>query len=115
MEDSILVSTKHILGLSEDYTPFDLDVITHINAAFSTLSQMGVGPTDAIVIIDDSALWTEIDISPNQLSMLRSYIFLKVRLAFDPPTTSFAIESFKQQSQELEWRMNVSREGEVYG
>ena len=87
MEQSILISTKKILGIAEDYTVFDLDIITHINTAFSTLTQLGVGPADGFMIEDDSALWTDFDPVDDNLNYnaVKSYVFLKVKVAFDPP------------------------------
>lgn len=110
MEESILKSTKKILGLAEDYTPFDLDVITHINAAFSILDQLGVGPVDGFSIYDDTAVWDDFVVPPNQLHLVKTYIYLKVRYLFDPPTTSFLLEAANNQIKEYEWRLNVFRE-----
>ncbi|MET0786851.1 MAG: hypothetical protein ABWY25_09110 [Paenisporosarcina sp.] len=110
MEESILKSTKKILGLAEDYTPFDLDVITHINAAFSILDQLGVGPVDGFSIYDDTAVWDDFVVPPNQLHLVKTYIYLKVRYLFDPPTTSFLLEAANTQIKEYEWRLNVFRE-----
>ena len=108
--DSILNSTKKILGLAQDYTPFDLDVITHINAAFSTLDQLGVGPAGGLFIEDSTATWDEFDVPANQLNMVKSYFYLYVRMLFDPPQTSFHIAAMERQLKEFEWRLNVLRE-----
>ena len=113
MEASILTSTKKILGIAESYTAFDLDVITHINAAFSTLSQLGVGPANGFMIEDEQAVWTDYTVTPNQLSLVRTYVFLKARSLFDPPTTSFLLEAVNKQISELEWRLNVFREVDI--
>ena len=110
MEESILKSTKHILGLDEDYTVFDLDVITHINAAFSILNQLGVGPETGFSIQDDSTLWADYGIPENQLHLVKTYVFLKVRILFDPPATSYLITAATDQIKEYEWRLNVFRE-----
>jgi hypothetical protein len=110
MEESILNSTKKILGLAEDYTPFDLDVITHINAAFSILDQLGVGPEGGFAIFDDTVEWSDYDVPANQLHLVKTYVFLKVRMLFDPPATSFLIEAYNNQLKEYEWRLNVFRE-----
>lgn len=110
MENSILTSTKKILGISEDYTAFDLDIITHINAAFSSLNQLGIGPTDGFAIDDNSLQWDEFEVPLNQLSMIRTYVFLKVRMLFDPPSTSFHIEAMNKQIEEYEWRLSTFRE-----
>ena len=113
MEESILTSTKKILGLDADYTPFDLDVITHINAAFSILNQLGVGPLEGFSIIDNSTEWSDYDVPENQLHLVKTYVFLKVRVLFDPPGTSFLLESANNQIKEYEWRLNTFREVEL--
>lgn len=110
MEQSILISTKKILGISEDYTAFDLDIITHINTAFSTLTQLGVGPAEGFMIEDDAAVWNDFIVDDLQYNSAKSYVFLRVRQLFDPPTTSYLITAFEKQIQELEWRLNVHRE-----
>lgn len=110
MEQSILISTKKILGIAADYTAFDLDIITHINAAFSTLTQLGVGPADGFMIEDESAEWYDYIENDVQLNTIKSYVFLKVRQLFDPPTTSYLITAVEKQIQEFEWRLNVNRE-----
>ncbi len=110
MESSILISTKKILGVAANYTAFDLDILTHINTALAILDQLGVGPVGGFYIEDDSSEWTELAIPQNQLSLVRTYIFLKVRMLFDPPTTSYLIEATKNQIDQLEWRLSIFRE-----
>ena len=110
MIDSILTSIKKVLGIDDSYTAFDEDTIMHINSVFSTLNQLGIGPDDGFAIEDDTATWdTYLDGDLNKNSV-KTYMSLKVRLLFDPPTTSFTQEAMKQQAQELEWRLNVVRE-----
>jgi len=114
MTDSILISTKKILGIDAAYTAFDVDIITHINSAFSTLNQLGIGPVEGFMIIDDTTTWNMLlDYDP-RLNAVKSYVYLRVRLLFDPPTTSYLITAMKEQVQELEWRLNVVREGDLY-
>ena len=108
--DSILDSTKKILGLDFDYTDFDLDVITHINTAFMSLRQLGVGPSTGFVISDNTATWDQFTPDIVMLAGVKTYVYLKVRLAFDPPPTSFAIEALQRQIEEAEWRINVVAE-----
>jgi hypothetical protein len=110
MEESILNSTKKILGLDEGYTPFDLDVITHINAAFSILNQLGVGPEEGFYISDSADVWTDFVVPANQLNLVKTYVYLKVRILFDPPSTSFLLETHNNQIKEYEWRLNTFRE-----
>lgn len=111
MEQSILTSTKKILGIAEDYTVFDLDIITHINSAFSILTQLGVGPAAGFMIDDATAVWTEFIVEEDfQYNSVKSYVFLRVRQLFDPPSTSYLISAVERQISELEWRLNVHRE-----
>jgi hypothetical protein len=110
MEQSILNSTKKILGISDDYTVFDLDIITHINSALSTLTQLGVGPASGFMIEDDTAEWADFIEDDIQYNAVKSYVYLKVRSLFDPPTTSYLISAVDKQIAEFEWRLNVHRE-----
>ena len=111
METSILTSTKKILGIASDYTAFDLDIITHINTVFSTLAQLGVGPATGFMIEDATAQWNDFILDDLQLNSVKTYVFLRVRLLFDPPATSYVLDAYKTQIQELEWRLNTKREG----
>lgn len=110
MEDSILVVIKKLLGIPEDYTAFDVDVMTHINSAFSTLTQLGIGPAGGFMIEDDSAVWADFLATDKQLNPVKTYIALRVRQIFDPPTTSYVVSAFAKQIEELEWRLNIHRE-----
>lgn len=109
--DSILRQTKKVLGLGEDYTVFDSDVMMHINTAFTTLQQLGVGPPEGFMITDDATTWDNYTDLDTNLNSVKSYIFLRVKLLFDPPATSFAIEALRSQITEFEWRLNVHAEG----
>lgn len=111
MPDSILQGTKKILGLPEDYTPFDLDVLIHINSALSTLNQLGIGPDDGFMIENGDAEWVDFLGSDLRLNPVKTYVYLRVKMLFDPPATSFHLQAMKEQIQELEWRLNVHREG----
>ena len=110
MEQSILTSTKKVLGIAADYTAFDLDIITHINTAFSTLTQLGVGPAEGFMIEDADPVWADFFVDDLQYNSVKSYVFLRVRYLFDPPQTSYLIAATERQIQELEWRLNVHRE-----
>ncbi len=110
MENSILTSTKKILGIADNYTAFDLDIITHINMTFSNLNQLGIGPVEGFMIEDNSLQWVDLDLPMNQLSMVRTYVYLKTRMVFDPPSTSFVIDAMEKQISELEWRLSSFRE-----
>lgn len=110
MEQSILKSTKKILGIEAEYDAFDLDVITHINSVFVTLNDLGIGPNEGFMIEDDDALWADFLGSDPRLNSVKSYVYLRVRLLFDPPTSSYLITALNEQVKELEWRINVGRE-----
>jgi len=110
VEASILTSTKKILGLTEDDESFDKDIITLFNCTISTLTQIGVGPANGFFIEDSSTEWAEFIGDDNVLNMVRSYVFLKVRMLFDPPTTSFMIEAMNKQIEEYEFRISSHRE-----
>lgn len=110
INDSILNSTKKLLGIAEDYDAFDTDIVMHINSVFNTLSQLGLHPTDGFLIEDEKAVWSDYIDDQKLYNSVKTYVYLRVRLLFDPPTTSFAIESFAKQIQELEWRINVQIE-----
>lgn len=107
METSILNSIKKLLGVADDYTEFDEDIITHINTAFLNLTQLGVGPQEGFSIEDDAAEWGDFIEDKAQLQAVKSYIYLKVKLIFDPPLSSSVIESINRMIAELEWRLNV--------
>lgn len=114
MAQSILDSTKKVLGLEESDTSFDLDIVLHINSVLAILTQIGIGPVEGFTIEDSAPTWEAFVGTDKQLSFVKTYVYLKVRLVFDPPATSFAIDSFKEQIKELEWRLNVHREGESW-
>lgn len=111
---SILTSIKKALGLAEDYTAFDTDVIMHINSALNVLNQLGVGPSRGFRIQDKDSVWSEFTDDDNRLNMVESYTFLYVRLLFDPPGNSFAVKAIEEQKKELEWRINLQREEEIW-
>lgn len=111
MEVSILKSVKKNLGIDPDYTPFDEMILTHINTAFSTLYQLGVGPANGFFVEDDIATWDDFITGDDIIvNACKTYVYLRVRILFDPPTTSFVLTSMKEQLQEYEWRINVLRE-----
>lgn len=114
LEQSILTSTKKTLGLDEDYEEFDQDIINHINGVFSTLEQLGIGPEGGFMIEDKQATWSDLLGNDNRMNAVKTYVYLRVRLLFDPPTTGYHQTAAKEQIQELEWRLNVVREGDKW-
>ena len=109
--ESILTSVKKALGITEDYIQFDPELIMFINMAFSVLTQLGVGPASGYMITSESETWSDFlgTTAPldTQLEMVKTYVYLKVRLVFDPPTGS-VLDAFNRQISELEWRLNVA-------
>lgn len=110
--ESILTSVKKLLGIAEEYEHFDPDIIMHINTAFFNLTQLGVGPPEGFMIEDKTYEWTDFvpDATLERMQAIKSYIYLKVRLLFDPPATSALLESVNRMISELEWRLNVAAE-----
>lgn len=108
--DSILTSTKIAMGVIPEYDSFDNQILMLINSAFSTLSQVGIGPDDGFYIDDDSTTWNDYLDGKRILNMVIQYVHIYVRLSFDPPQNSFAVQSMKDQLNELIWRINVQAE-----
>ena len=108
--DSILTSIKKLLGIAEEYTQFDVDIIKHINTVFMILTQMGVGPSKGFRISDKTAIWSDYIPDGQNLDSVKSYIHLKVKLLFDPPLSSSVMECMKQLISELEWRLYTESE-----
>lgn len=111
---SILDSTKKALGLAPEYDVFDPEIIMHINSVFSTLNQLAVGPSEGFSIADKDAMWGTFLGDDLGLSAVKSYMYLRVRLLFDPPANSFTQTMMKEQAQEMEWRLNVYAENTPY-
>lgn len=111
--DSILTSIKKLLGIEEEYEHFDPDIIMHINSVFMILTQLGVGPSEGFTIEDDTSIWTDFVPDTTKIESVKTYIYLKVKLLFDPPLSSAVIESINRTISELEWRLNVAAETEV--
>lgn len=105
--ESILTSTKKLLGITEECTDFDADIITHINTVLSTLNQLNVGEAQGFAISDSSASWEDFMGEDKRLNLVKSYVHLKVRLLFDPPLSSSVMESINNAIKELEWRILI--------
>lgn len=112
--ESILDSIKKPLGLTADYDVFDADIVMHINSVFTALHQLGIGPPEGFMIEDANATWDTFLRGDVLFNSVKTYIYLKVKLVFDPPGTSFVITSIEKQIAELEWRLNQHREGELW-
>jgi hypothetical protein len=107
---SILDSTKKVLGLDGGYDAFDQDVIMHINTVFADLNQLGIGPVLGYAIEGSEEEWTSFIGDDANLNAVKSYVYLRVRLLFDPPGTSYLIDAMKEQIAKMEWRLSVLRE-----
>lgn len=114
MSESILTSTKKILGLEEDYTAYDPDIIMNINAALSTLTQIGVGPTEGFMIEDATAVWSLLGSDIRVISACKQFVYLSVRAVFDPPSSSYAVQAMKEQIGEQLWRINTLMEETIW-
>lgn len=108
--ESILTSIKKLLGITEEYKHFDPDIIMHINSVFMTLNQLGVGPSEGFVIEDDTSIWEDFISDTKKLQDVKSYMYLKVKLLFDPPSNSAVIDSMYRMISEFEWRINLAAE-----
>lgn len=105
--DSILTSIKKLLGIYEEDTSFDVDIIMHINTVFMILRQMGIGPSDGFSITGSYEIWEDYLDDISLIESVKTYVALKVRLIFDPPASSAIIEAMNRTISELEWRLNV--------
>ena len=105
--DSILTSIKKLLGITAEDTSFDTDVIIQINTAFTVLKQLGVGPEKGFRIHDSSEVWSDFLTGDEQLEAVKTYIYLKVKLVFDPPTSASVLEAYQREVKEYEWRLNI--------
>ena len=106
--DSILTSIKKMLGITEEYEHFDQTLIIHINTVLNTLTQIGVGPEQGFSIDSSTQTWSDFLYGDSRLDLIKSYVYLKVKMLFDPPLGSAVIESINRQISELEWRISVA-------
>ena len=106
--ESILTSVKKMLGITEDYTHFDADLIMCINSVFMVLNQIGVGPATCFYIEDELPTWNDFLDDPTQLPIVKSYMSLKVRLLFDPPASSTHMTAINNAISEFEFRLNAA-------
>lgn len=105
--ESILTSIKKLLGIEEDYTHFDTDIIMYINSEFMSLSQIGIGPETGFTISDKTTEWSDYLGEGTNFEAVKSYIYLNVRMIFDPPSSSFVIAAMERKIKEIEWRLLV--------
>lgn len=108
--ESILTSIKKLLGIAEEDTNFDQDLIMHINSVFMILTQLGVGPSKGFSIKDENDVWSDFIPEQSPLEAVKTYVYMKVRLMFDPPLSSAVVDAINRNISELEWRLNVGAE-----
>lgn len=106
--ESILASIKKLLNVAVDDDHFDTDIIILINGVFMILTQLGVGPSEGFTIKDESAVWTDFVPDTTKIESVKTFIYLKVKLVFDPPSQTALLETIKETIKELEWRLNVA-------
>ena len=104
MQESILTSIKKLLGITEEYTHFDADIIMHINSVFMILMQYGIGPANGFSIAGDSEVWSDFLSDATWFESVKSYVSIKVKLVFDPPQSGTLISAMEKQASEFEWR-----------
>lgn len=107
MEESILLTIKKMIGPSIDYPAFETDLIVHINTALMVLNQIGIGPVEGFQITGEDETWHDLIGDAKNLDAVKTYIYLRVRMAFDPPSTGAMTDAFKEMIKEYEWRLNV--------
>lgn len=109
-DDSILESVKKMLGPGPDQTEFDSELLMNINGVFFELQQLGIGPEEGFSVYDDTEKWIDFTTDENVLNALKPYMYLKIKLIFDPPTSSSVLASFENMINRFEWRLNVDSE-----
>ena len=114
LETSILTSIKKNLNIEESDTDFDQDILMHINSVFTTLADVGVGDATGFMIEDDTAEWDDFLAADPRLNSVKTYIYLRVRLLFDPPQTSYLVDALSKQAEEILWRLNVLKEATIW-
>lgn len=108
--ESILTSIKKFLGPTSEYEHFDPEIIMHINSVFMDLKDLGVGPSAGFRIEDDTSVWTDFFAEGETLDAVKSYMYLRVKLLFDPPASSSTVASMERQIDKWEWKLNVAAE-----
>lgn len=110
--ESILTSIKKLIGITEEYTQFDVDIMIHINSAFGILCQLGVGPADGFRISGKEDTWDQFLQDEKKLELVKTYVYLKVKILFDPPLSSAVMDCVNREISQCEWRLMVTAESE---
>ena len=117
LEEKILSSIKKLLGLNDGVTVFDTDIVIHINTVFANLTQMGVGPQNdegkniGFKISTGNEVWGVFTSYDILIENVKTYVYIKVKMVFDPPTSSALIDAYNAQAKELEWRLYTQEGG----
>ena len=117
LEEKILSSIKKVLGLNDGVTVFDTDIVIHINTVFANLTQMGVGPQNdegkniGFKISTGNEVWGDFTSNDILIENVKTYVYIKVKMVFDPPTSSALIDAYNAQAKELEWRLYTQEGG----
>lgn len=114
MSSSILEDVKKALGLAPDYDAFDADLILHINSVLSDLNQLGIGPDAGLEITGDTETWAALTADNALYNSVKSYMVLRVKMLFDPPSTGYVITAMEKMLEKAEWRINIAREEIVH-
>lgn len=114
MEQSIFRSIKALLGPDADYDAFDQDILIFINSALATLTQIGIGPDSGFRVTGENETWSDLLGNSQDLDSVKQYIYMKVKLAFDPPSSSTVLSAYQDMCTELEWRLNVAVDPKKY-
>jgi hypothetical protein len=108
MNESIFDSIKALLGPDASYDVFDSDIMIYINTALSVLTQLGIGPVEGFMITGSGETWGEFINNDKTLNMVKTYVYMKVKIAFDPPVNSSVLSAYQEACKEYEWRLNVT-------
>ena len=116
MNEQILTSVRHAIGLGEEHTYYDSDLILHINSTFDVLHQIGAGPTEGFAIEGELETWNDyFNREPARvINFVKTYMYISVKLLFDPPQNSFLVKSLEDKQKEYEWRINVAAESGLW-
>ena len=106
--ESILGSIKQMLGISQDETNFDSELMLHINGALMIINQLGVGPSTGFIVFGKTQTWSEFLADRKDLELVKTAVYLRVRLMFDPPQNSFLVSSIQKQIEEFDWRITAT-------
>jgi hypothetical protein len=110
VDENILDSVKTYLGIAADELGFDAEILMLINSAFSTLADVNISAMPTTMVTDNTLEWSAVPMDDGQLGNVKLYVFIEVKLAFDPPQLPAVLSSFSERKQELVWRINERAE-----